>query len=280
MSIDLEFNKPEIKEVLITPDIAKEMLEKNFNNRNILANRVKQYADDMRRGLWTYNQDLITLNEKGELTNGQHRLMAIIKANTPIKMFVGYNLPNDCVIDKGRERSTGDALYMRGLIEKEVSTTHAIALANAYLRISEKSNKISDTLKGEFISANTEYILRSLAISKAGKLTGVSPRCAKAGIQAAILGALKCGISETSLFEFFTLVNSGYPSSARTSEEQSVGFTLIRYIDNVYTPSGGQSAKELTMVTQMAIRDYVKKCPRYRLYKEYENVYITKSVFN
>ena len=269
-----------IKEELITPEMAEKMLEKNFNNRNILQNRVKQYAEDMRKGLWTYNQDLITLNENGELTNGQHRLFAIIKANIPIKMFVAYDVPNDCVIDKGRERNTGDALFMRGLIEKEVSSTQAIAVVNAYLRLSEKSSKVSDSLKAKFITKNTDYILRSLTISKLGKLPKESPRCAKSGCQAAILGALKCGVNETLLMEFFTIVNSGYPSSSRTSDEQSPAFTLLRYINDKYNPTGGQASRELSMITQMAIRDYVQKCPRLRMYKEYESVYITKSAFD
>lgn len=67
---------------IVTPDIAKQWLKQNTNNRKIKEAVVDAYAKDMLNGKWTINNDSITFDKNGILTNGQHRLMAVIKSST------------------------------------------------------------------------------------------------------------------------------------------------------------------------------------------------------
>lgn len=88
----------------ITPDIAKEMLERNLNNRSVSPSRVDMYADDMARGEWQANGEAICFNESGNLINGQHRLMAVVIRNDIISgLTKGRSLAdsekNSCMVE-------------------------------------------------------------------------------------------------------------------------------------------------------------------------------------
>lgn len=75
----------------ITPEKAAEYLKANTANpRGTKLNmaRVKQYAHDMKAGLWELNGEAIQFGEDGTLKNGAHRLAAIITANVPVETVV------------------------------------------------------------------------------------------------------------------------------------------------------------------------------------------------
>ena len=55
---------------IVTPDIAKQWLKQNTNNRKIKEAVVDAYAKDMLNGKWTINNDSITFDKNGILTNG------------------------------------------------------------------------------------------------------------------------------------------------------------------------------------------------------------------
>lgn len=75
----------------VTPEMAKAWLLKNPENRPIEEDRVSEYADKMRRGEWKEKMHggspLIVMKE-GELINGQHRLMAVVKYGKSVRMQV------------------------------------------------------------------------------------------------------------------------------------------------------------------------------------------------
>jgi hypothetical protein len=101
----------QIEKILITPTMAKELLEKNISNRRVKGKVVAKYATDMLNGLWLEDTgELITISKLGVLLNGQHRLLAIIKSNTSHKMHLATNAPDEVfrVIDTGSSRTTGD----------------------------------------------------------------------------------------------------------------------------------------------------------------------------
>jgi len=101
----------QIEKILITPTMAKELLEKNISNRKIKSKVVAKYATDMLNGHWLEDTaELITISKLGVLLNGQHRLLAIIKSNTSHKMHIATGAPDEVfkVIDTGSSRSTKD----------------------------------------------------------------------------------------------------------------------------------------------------------------------------
>ncbi len=101
---------------VITPQMAKDWLQQNTHNRKVSKNLVRAFARDMRADKWQYNGDAIRFNCDGALIDGQHRLMAVIEANTKIKSLVISNLPKITqeTIDSGRKRTPADVLQLRG----------------------------------------------------------------------------------------------------------------------------------------------------------------------
>jgi hypothetical protein len=90
--------------------LARLWYEKNIINNRGIRPLVDAYARDMAAGHWSLNGDPIRFDKDGNLIDGQHRLLAIIKANVPIKSFVVRDLGDDAFItlDSGIKRTMGD----------------------------------------------------------------------------------------------------------------------------------------------------------------------------
>lgn len=120
------------KDVMVTPSIATEWLERNTRNRKVRVSLAYQYADDMRNGRWEYNGDPIRFDKDGVLLDGQHRLLAIVDSGTTQKFHVieGLEPHVQVTIDQGGKRSPSDQLTIRGI---ETNSTLAAA-ARIYVR--------------------------------------------------------------------------------------------------------------------------------------------------
>lgn len=98
--------------IVITPEIAQSLLGKNKSNRGIKNSLITSYANDMLSDNWRLTHQGIAINELGELVDGQHRLLAIIKSNKPIKMMVtkykGDISALLCPLDLQAKRTTCD----------------------------------------------------------------------------------------------------------------------------------------------------------------------------
>lgn len=102
----------DLANVNITPDMARRLLVYNTNNRKISDATVNKYAKCMENGEWFSDASMITFSSKGELTNGQHRLQAIIKSNTPVKFVVRLGVDNFNQMDRGKSRTVIDNLML------------------------------------------------------------------------------------------------------------------------------------------------------------------------
>ena len=95
----------------ITPDVAEIWLANNTDNRKVRRATVIQYAEDMSNGKWVPTHQGIALNRAGNVVDGQHRLLAIIRSGVTLDMPV-FEL--DCEsalvtpIDVGKKRSIQD----------------------------------------------------------------------------------------------------------------------------------------------------------------------------
>lgn len=105
------------KVLIITPRIAREMLDANDKNRPVDKKKVIQYAREIEAGRWAFNGETIIVSETGRLLNGQHRLLGCIQADESFPTLVVFGLPNDVflTIDTGKKRSVGDVLSMEGI---------------------------------------------------------------------------------------------------------------------------------------------------------------------
>lgn len=102
--------------VTITPAMAEDMLGKNTKNRTISKHTVDAYARDMENGEWKFTGEALKFSRDGALQDGQHRLLACIKSQTPFTTLVVYDLSTEAqdLMDTGRGRTVADALSIRG----------------------------------------------------------------------------------------------------------------------------------------------------------------------
>lgn len=104
----------------ITPEMATQILENhNSKNRNVSEGTVQSYANDMKNGRWTMTHQGLAFDINGTLLDGQHRLWAIVFANTPIEFMVTRGLPVEKdgqftmdAIDRNRVRTTGQQMQL------------------------------------------------------------------------------------------------------------------------------------------------------------------------
>lgn len=106
-------NSPATTFEWITPELAKTWLANaNTANRNVMVARVEAYADAMKRGCWHRTHQGIAFGQDGVLYDGQHRLLAIVKAGVGVEMAVTRGLVAESreAIDTGAFRSAADNL--------------------------------------------------------------------------------------------------------------------------------------------------------------------------
>ena len=114
-----------INRMKVDPELATEWLGYNTHNRHSRSSIVAAYADAMRQGDWRNDVDPIsfkgTLNGKGRaapvLLNGQHRLHALIAADTTLEFLVveGLGIDDQIEMDSGVKRQLGDQLRLQGV---------------------------------------------------------------------------------------------------------------------------------------------------------------------
>jgi hypothetical protein len=74
--------------ITITPDEAKRLLEQdNRNFRKVSRGEVAKYINSMKEGKWRFNGDSIALDASGLVKDGQHRLIACMESQIPMKVF-------------------------------------------------------------------------------------------------------------------------------------------------------------------------------------------------
>lgn len=119
---------------LITPEKASQLVSQNsFKNRPVNWRHVDLLAHFMRKGKFKLNGETIKLDIEGNVIDGQHRLLAIIRSNTPQAVAVARNLDPEVfdTIDKGRKRTDANILSIKD--EKNtVTLSAALSIVRAY----------------------------------------------------------------------------------------------------------------------------------------------------
>jgi hypothetical protein len=205
--------------VRITPKMAREWLQTNRNNRHVNANKVSLYAADMMAGRWRLTHQGIAFDENGNLIDGQHRLLAIIKADCEVTMSVSTGVPNDSkwMFDIGNNRRGSHAIEMNGF-------KNSTALAATI-------NCIKNILGDRYLPPMPNDIMNRVALSMNDEITesihSVYSKCNAGGIgKKAIYVAihvLMCRVANRDrVDEIFRKVLAGYGLEPRTR------FSIVR----------------------------------------------------
>jgi hypothetical protein len=105
--------------VIITPEIAAELLERNRNNRKPKRRAIAQYGRDMLAGNWNPDASDIKVDRNGDLSDGQNRCMASVEFGVPFPTLLRTGTDPDARdhVDQGVRRTGGDVFRMEGLAD-------------------------------------------------------------------------------------------------------------------------------------------------------------------
>lgn len=106
----------DIEQMSITPDMAREMLAYNTDNRPLTQSTVKKYARQMIAGEWRLTREMILFSPT-RLIQGQHRLTACVESGASFPAYVAFGEPdaNFAFIDIGKPRGPDDIFAIHGV---------------------------------------------------------------------------------------------------------------------------------------------------------------------
>lgn len=121
MTINEEKNRvhgsnTETKRVTVTPEMCKEWLKKNTDNRPMSLGKVKRLSGKMKAGGWVFTHQGLGFDVTGRPTDGQHRMAAVIDYGNPVDFLVTTGLDPVAYENTdmaGSTRSAGDLLSRR-----------------------------------------------------------------------------------------------------------------------------------------------------------------------
>lgn len=126
----MAFNSQTIR---ITPKLAQEYLETDKQNRPIREGHLNGIIQDMENGRWVFDGAPIRFDADGNLLDGQHRLLAIVRTGKAQKMVVMTGLARNSrrTMDKNARRSVADNLRMDAQVPNSFKVS---AIARIVLR--------------------------------------------------------------------------------------------------------------------------------------------------
>jgi hypothetical protein len=141
-------NKPFTAEVvMMTPEWAERILEKNNNNRKVRRGYVDFLVSEMKSGNFIENGIPIIIDDNDDLLDAQHRLKAIVISGKSYWMVLVTGVPRDAMatVDVGMKRTLFDSLTLMTVNAKAKSSLVRMILF--YDRVLETGFNVSDPLK-------------------------------------------------------------------------------------------------------------------------------------
>lgn len=103
--------------ILLTPEMATQLLEHNQLNRPLRDRHVMRIAGQIKGGKWRFNGDTIKIAKGGDILDGQHRLWAVIESKTAVDTLIVKDIDREAfaTIDTIRShRNASDTLALNG----------------------------------------------------------------------------------------------------------------------------------------------------------------------
>lgn len=103
--------------IVLTPELATELLERNTLNRPLSDQHVSRIARQIKAGKWRFNGDTIKIADTNDVLDGQHRLWAVIEAKAAVETILVRGIAREAfaTIDTLRKpRSGSDILTLNG----------------------------------------------------------------------------------------------------------------------------------------------------------------------
>lgn len=208
----------------VTPEIAKRWLEQNRGNRSINQKQVDTIAKDILAGDFDTTHQGIAIATDGTLLDGQHRLLAIVKANKTVKLMVTFNAVKSRHIDSGMKRSESNRLQM-GADDMSWVNSRILAAINLLKAVYPKLG-LEQTINKEAWIRKYETVIRSgAALARHSQIQ----RLNNAGIMASFIVAMMNGVPESYIKTFSEALTSGYPNSPAENYAITLRNDLLSY---------------------------------------------------
>lgn len=252
----------ESETMTITPALAREWLELNHNNRPINAARVESLRQSIADGTFVLtHQGIAFYGHFRELADGQHRLAAIVAADTPVEMVVSWGLTKEVVyaIDRGRPRSVGNVLNFIGmqLTQSQVATCRA--LWQDYHAVRSETGWKHDALDVSKFAKFCDHVAEAVNFALPPKaVRGLSHASVTAAIAAAWFTQ-----DHAVLSRFKDLLHGGIGAT----ESETSAIRLRDYLLTTRVTTGGSDARqELYFRACTALRAFIERRGLAKLY--------------
>jgi hypothetical protein len=173
---------PSTVKMKITPAAAKLILARAAPNRTLRKTWVHALADVIRRGAWEVTHQGIAFDVNGELRDGQHRLNAIIEADTAVDMMVSKGFPVNSfdAVDQGVLRTLADVYD----IPRAVASVCRLVVA--ILRFPTASKVFPDQIR-PLLDSDLGPIVEALTKASSAHRRGISSSSGRLGAALAVL---------------------------------------------------------------------------------------------
>lgn len=244
--------------VLVTVEMAIAFLEYNVKNyRPLNGNVVRKYAADMKAGKWKGNGEAIVFSEDHILRNGQHRLHAVVKSQTPTEFYIIFDAEPGEFYDSGYKRSD----YQRNL----GTATPLMIAVSKIMTASTIGESVPNGINDQYIQDNLEMLKRTQQIVSNGCSKGNTPG-KKAPCGAVVFSLLKSGeIPEQEMLDFFKIVNTGNLIQGSVLNA-SPALVLRNQLLAMMNSSGREYQKQVVECTFQAVKAYHADTIRLRKY--------------
>lgn len=132
--------KKEMERVLLTPEMATQLLEHNAYNRPVSDAHVSRIARQIIEDKWKFNGDTIKISETNDVLDGQHRLWAVIEAKRAIETIIVRGIARDAfaTVDTIRkQRSGADILSLAGANKSRLQVAAAVKWLVSYQKTNQ-----------------------------------------------------------------------------------------------------------------------------------------------
>lgn len=239
--------------MVVTPEMAREWLEKNTNNRPVTRSRVQLLREQIDNGTFVLtHQGIAFYGDFDELADGQHRLIAIAEGTTAVECMVSWGLQKETAhaIDRGRPRSISNVLNFMGMSMTKAQTATCRALWCEYHAARKETvwnNQVFDT---HTFMTFCEHVIDAVSFAMPPKpCRGLSHASVSAALAAAWFTQ-----SHVDLERFKELLHSG----SGASESESAAIKLREYLLTTRVTGGGNEVRmELFLRACTAIRAFM-----------------------
>lgn len=263
----------------ITPQIAKEWLQRNMVNRRISESRVNQYATDMRLNSWQLNYEAIKFSKNGKLIDGQHRLMACAKANVPFVTYVLFGIEDGITLfDRGRNRSEADILTIEG-IGKELASKNIVAVAKLHYVVQRSySGSVPIEFIRYFLKKYESELLDLYQIFKGKSSTdGGKLKVFNACVFLACFYGYLSGVNIATLERFISVIRTGfYDSSKHETAAIIIRNDIIQ--EQVKIRGGSSERIDACHSIEKALYDFAHNADRQKSYKNCKSAIYSNNI--